>query len=127
MATAMTTSVKRLAEVQVLLRDSNEKIKGRNRDAHARSRMLFLCECSDLRCKELVKLTLREYEGVRSVPDRFLIAVGHETPEVEAVVAENKRFAVVEKLAAAKDVSTANDPRSRRSRGAQPDGRPRAL
>ncbi len=119
----MTTSAKRLAEAQVVLREGNERIKQRERGAHPWQRILFVCECSDLHCTTLLKLTLREYERVRGHPNRFLIAVGHETLEVEGVVSANKRFAVVEKVGVAKAISDASDPRSR-SRSASDDHSP---
>ena len=122
------TSAKRLAEAQVLLRDANERIREREPDARGRARLVFLCECTDLRCNSLLKLSLREYEEVRRVPSRFLTAVGHDTPEFEVVVTENKRFAVVEKVGPAKEVSEANDSRSRgrSARAEMPRVQPRA-
>ena len=75
--------------------------------------MLFLCECSDLRCEALLKLSLREYEKARRLANRFLVAIGHETPEIEVIVSENKRFALVEKQGVGKEVAEASDRRSR--------------
>lgn len=58
----------------------------------------YLCECSDERCSAPIGLTYIEYEAVRSLPVRFAIAVNHENPELDSVVAEHSRFAVVEKM-----------------------------
>jgi len=58
----------------------------------------YLCECSDPACTEPIQLTRQEYEDVRSTPVRFAIAVNHEDPEVDVVVSENDRFAVVRKF-----------------------------
>ena len=109
----MTTPAKRLAAAQVVLRDANERVKGRAPDARPQDRLIFVCECSDLHCTAVLKLSLREYEQVRRHPDRFLIAVAHESAEREVVVSENTRFAVVQKVGAGKTVSRENDPRSR--------------
>jgi hypothetical protein len=57
----------------------------------------YLCECSDPRCSLAINLTRGEYEAIRSVPVRFAIAVNHENPEIDLVVAENARFATVDK------------------------------
>lgn len=39
----------------------------------------FLCECEDESCTALVRLTLGEYERVRSEPTQFVIVPGHPT------------------------------------------------
>ena len=38
----------------------------------------FICECSDTRCAKIVRMTLEEYEHVRSNARWFAHAVGHE-------------------------------------------------
>ena len=53
------------------------------------------------------------YEWVRSDPRRFLIAPGHETPEVEDVVRVENAFSVVEKQGEAARYVEHLDPRSR--------------
>lgn len=57
----------------------------------------YLCECGDRRCTEPVLLSRVEYESIRAEPIRFVVAVHHENPEVDRVIAENDRFAVIEK------------------------------
>ena len=72
----------------------------------------YLCECSDGRCSAPIGLTYNEYEAVRSLPVRFAIAVDHENPELDCVVAEHPRFAVVEKIGSrALALARATDPR----------------
>ena len=59
-----------------------------------------------------IELTYTEYEAVRSLPVRFAIAVDHENPEVDAVVAERPRFAMLEKIGSrALALARATDPR----------------
>ena len=58
----------------------------------------YLCECSDRRCSEPILLTRLEYEGIRAEPVRFAIALNHENPEIDRLVAENDRFATVDKF-----------------------------
>lgn len=57
--------------------------------------MEFLCECADLDCTKTIKLSVGEYEHIRSSPVRFPIALGHDFPEVENVLEENARYTVV--------------------------------
>jgi hypothetical protein len=54
-----------------------------------------------------------EYESIRSSPVRFPIAPGHEVADVERVVVQNERYAVVEKMGTAAEVSVRLDPRAR--------------
>jgi hypothetical protein len=58
----------------------------------------YLCECGDASCSEPILLTRSEYESVRSVPVRFAIALDHENPEIDRLVREYSRFAVVDKV-----------------------------
>jgi hypothetical protein len=59
----------------------------------------FLCECGHVECVEHIELTREEYEEVRAEPTHFVLMPGHENGSVERVIAETKRFVVVEKLA----------------------------
>lgn len=73
---------------------------------------VLLCECSDARCTQLIALTRSEYEAVRAEPTRFVIAVDHENPESDHVVAENSRFATVQKFyGPAIRIARSTDPR----------------
>jgi hypothetical protein len=71
----------------------------------------FLCECPKQECKQVVLLTLSEYEGVRSSGRGGLAALGHEDPSIEHVVAQNERFVTTEKFGEAGDVHAEADPR----------------
>jgi hypothetical protein len=73
----------------------------------------FLCECADVRCTDIVRLTGAEYEAIRRDPTRFVTVPGHEGDEESTtVVEENDRYAVVEKLGAAAEVAVELDPRA---------------
>jgi hypothetical protein len=41
----------------------------------------FLCECNDLECCETIEMDLSEYDVIRSRPNAFLVAAGHESFE----------------------------------------------
>lgn len=57
----------------------------------------FRCECARLGCNEMITLSVREYERVRTHPRRFVVVPGHELPEVESVVETGEGYVVVEK------------------------------
>jgi hypothetical protein len=56
-------------------------------------------------------MTAQEYEDVRSTSTTFVVAPGHELPEVERVVGSNERFRVVEKEGEAAAVAARTEPR----------------
>jgi hypothetical protein len=58
----------------------------------------YRCECSDGRCEDIVSLTRNEYEAVRADGLRFFIAVDHENPELDRLVAAHERYSIVAKL-----------------------------
>jgi hypothetical protein len=51
------------------------------------------------------------YEDTRGAPDLFLVAPGHDLPEIEDVVREGEGFHVVRKRGAAAVIAERNDPR----------------
>jgi hypothetical protein len=59
----------------------------------------YVCECGDAACVERISLTRPEYEAVRGYSTRFAIAVDHENPEIDRLVSEGGRYAIVEKIA----------------------------
>ncbi len=95
------------ARSQSLLRELNERI---NASRQPSTFIEFLCECAS--CAGLVALTEDEYESVRADPTHFLVAPGHVFPDVERIVAQDRRFLVVEKINQAAEFATAADPRS---------------
>jgi hypothetical protein len=97
------------ARNQALWREVNERIRA---VAETSEHMEFLCECADLQCTETIKVNIGEYEHIRSSPVRFPIALGHDVPEVENVVEENDRYAVVQKKGVAAEEAAKLNPRS---------------
>lgn len=89
----------REARCQASTRDFNEWIERASESLGLGSGVhVFRCECGDTRCDHAIELLRTEYEGVRGHPARFAIALNHENPESDRVVAEYERYAVVEKL-----------------------------
>jgi hypothetical protein len=104
-------SERRLARNEALFRETNEAIeRGQWGDDPAKP-VRFRCECSRMNCNEAVEATLAEYEEVRQFPRRFIVADGHDMPEIETVVRREASFVVVEKRSAAGDTAAASDPR----------------
>jgi 3,4-dihydroxy-2-butanone 4-phosphate synthase len=109
----MSNWLERAVRNEISSRERNEWIESANlRYEHHHSAEQYVCECSDHACTSVITLSLDEYEHVRAEATHFAIAVDHENPEIDRVVSENERFAVVEKfLAMAKQLARATDPR----------------
>lgn len=60
----------------------------------------FVCECADPQCVHRLTADLDDYEDVRSEATRFLIAPGHDKPEIERVVERTSEYQIVEKFGA---------------------------
>lgn len=99
---------------ETIFREMNEWTEEAN-DEHPgpeRSMEIYVCECSDRRCTDPVRMTRSEYEAIRSVGVRFVIALDHENPELDRVVDENERFATVDKFyGVGARIARASDPR----------------
>jgi hypothetical protein len=99
----------KIARNNSLFRDANEDIEAAAAEfgIEAGRWTPFICECSDPRCMQIVRVTLAEYRHVRSDPRWFVHAVGHET-EVKGVVRpveEHDRFTIVEKIGEAGSIA----------------------
>ena len=106
----------RVARNQSRFREINERIEPSNA-AHNWVDPPYadwVCECAQADCSIAVRLTIGEYESVRSDPAKFLVAPSdeHVIPQVEQIVDRNERYWVVEKVGVAGDVSEELDPRS---------------
>jgi hypothetical protein len=95
-------------------RRRNEWIVGANDSFGANeARDDYVCECSDSACATLVNLSRDEYESVRRFGTHFVIAINHENPEIDQVIGENGRFAIVEKwYGPQRRLADETDPRS---------------
>ena len=85
---------------ETVFREMNEWTEAANDERLGIERTIdiYLCECSNRRCSDPIQLTRNEYEEGRSGPVAFAIALNHENPEIDLVIAEYERFAVVEKF-----------------------------
>lgn len=103
---------RRAARTEALFRETNEAIERGLWAVSEREAVRFRCECSQMDCNTIVKLTLPEYEQVRDNPRRFVIAAGHETPEAESVIERHGDYLVVEKRGLSGAEAERLDPRS---------------
>ena len=89
----------RVGQNEVLFREVNERLRelGEGFSLVAEESQ-FVCECGSSACTEQIRMTLAEYETVRSDPKHFFVRRGHELPEFEKVVDEKDDYLIVEKL-----------------------------
>lgn len=57
----------------------------------------LLCECARTECSFPIEVDPKTFDRVRENPLRFLVAPGHEQPDVEAVVERRPGYLIVEK------------------------------
>ncbi len=100
----MKERLERQARNEGLMRTVNDRIAALDERATAtgwadpEQRFEFQCECGkNSGCDRRVLMTLAEYERVRRQRDRFAVAPGHETDEIEYVVEEDERYVMVDK------------------------------
>jgi len=103
----------RLARNESLFREINERVR-EIAAAHGTDRHLysFHCECSNTDCTLRVTVAVSDYERVRAHGSRFLVATGHNLPDIERVVEQHETWWVIEKEGAAGDLAEELDPRS---------------
>jgi hypothetical protein len=101
----------RLARNEALFRVVNERVR-EVRPEEGEEETGFLCECGDEACTETIRLSVREYERIRSDPTLFFVAPGHEIPSVEDIIERNERYVVVRKKPEEASIALDTDPRS---------------
>jgi hypothetical protein len=104
-------SEQRIAGNEAVFRRVNETIEHGKAPLEAGTLLAFRCECARLGCNDLVELTVADYERVRAHPRRFLLAIGHESSEIETVVDTHPGYEVVEKREEAAHEAEETDPR----------------
>ena len=103
------SSERRAALAEINGRRVNEAIERGHRDELAAT---FVCECGHLGCSTRLSLSIADYERVRSAFDRFVIAEGHELPEIEDVVERGDGWLVVRKHAQEAALAPTTDERT---------------
>jgi hypothetical protein len=108
-------TAERVARNDATFREANEQISdvAASMELSDEGMLPFICECADMGCTEIVRLTAREYEAVRQSPVLFINARGHERNALGwgRVVDEFDRYTVVEKIGQAGEIVAELDPR----------------
>lgn len=111
----MTSPEERKGHNQAAFREANERIEGTASDLvgdNRRRTVPFLCECPERDCRQIVLVTLEEYERVRADGTHGIEALGHDDAAVERVIEQNDRFIVTEKFGPAAATVLRTDPRA---------------
>jgi hypothetical protein len=109
----MPSREERIARNDSTFRDANEKIAKAAGEYELVEGVPFICECATESCTEIVRLSLAEYEEVRSAPTRFFVAPGHQGSEgVVSLLEDRGAYVVLEKEGRAGEVASELDPRS---------------
>lgn len=94
----MDERVRRIGQNEALFREVNERLEAVNEAfGQVSDRVEIVCECGDSSCVQRLSLSLADYETVRSNPDAFVVANGHDLPSVEEVVASGSGWQVIRK------------------------------
>ena len=108
----MTTREERQALNEAAARDINERLE----EAHPTEPgkyVRMVCECGREVCDRVVAISPDEYEEIRSDPVQFVVVLDHVIADVERVVLETDRFAVVAKREGMPaEIAVTEDPRS---------------
>jgi hypothetical protein len=110
--------VERIARNEAAFRESNEQIDALNAAGAKLSEYPIVCECGANDCLDVITVSARQYNEVRTDPNRFLVKPGHAAPDVESVVARYGEFDIVEKHPGkAQRITEETDPRRNEGAG----------
>jgi hypothetical protein len=110
----MSAREKRIGLNEAVFREVNERIEQLADAFDLKGEQLDLvCECGKADCVERISMTHEEYESLRSESHQFAVFPGHEFPDVERVIAEQKGYDIVQKFKGAPErIAEQTDPRS---------------
>jgi hypothetical protein len=88
----------RVGQNEALFRAVNERIEALN-EAFAVVTETFdvVCECADSGCIKQIPVSIDAYELVRSDATLFIVAPGHEAPNLEDIIEKHNDYFVVRK------------------------------
>jgi hypothetical protein len=86
-----------VARNEATTRQINEQIEQAHAAAPIEGHIRVLCECGRQDCDHLIAMTLAEYESLRADPRQFAVTHDHVMADMEQVVTETDRYAVVAK------------------------------
>ena len=103
----------RAAHNEEVFRTINERIEEGAEQHGVDQSLPFHCECATESCVETIELIPAEYDRIASHHERFVIAPGHERPNVETIVERHASYLVVEKTGEARAEIEREHPRPR--------------
>ena len=86
-----------MAKNEAAFRELNEEIEAAHEGAPPSNRFDMVCECALEMCERAIDITMDEYLQVRSDLRQFAIVPDHFIGDIERIVNENDRFAIVAK------------------------------
>jgi len=106
------TSDRRLEENEANFRQINERVHEGFKQLNATARedrqpefrieddmaVDFFCECSNIECRERIRVKLGDYERIHKDRKEYTVRPGHEILAVEEVVSREPDYIVVRKL-----------------------------
>jgi hypothetical protein len=93
----MTSRDERMARNEAASREINEEIEEAYQGEPLANRLDIVCECAWKMCDRSIDITMAEYRMVRSDLRQFAIVPEHLAANIERIVYETDRFAVVAK------------------------------
>jgi hypothetical protein len=104
----------RVSRNEAMYRAVNREIEQVSEDAGGGGddRLEVLCECGEDGCSTTLTLTIAEYDETHGQRDRFVVASGHEDPQIEHVVTRKEHYLVVDKFGEAERVAEAEERRA---------------
>jgi hypothetical protein len=95
----------RATQNRLVFRSVNRRIKElADKLFHAESDLDFVCECDDPGCIKMITMPIAEFAAFERMEDCFLVAPGHEDPEVDQAVTRHRRYVVVANVGAGGDL-----------------------
>jgi hypothetical protein len=111
-SSAMGFREERIAKNEAVVREINELIQPPHEPASRSSFMHIVCECGYEECESIIALTEDEYERIRKDPRQFCVIEEHVIQDIETIVEDNDRFAIVAKRQGTlAEVAIRTDPR----------------
>jgi hypothetical protein len=112
---AMEERERRVVENEAKFRVLNERIRAVVRGDEAQfgeavDEIFVVCECGEIDCTKTIGVPVSTYEWTRAASERFVVAAGHDLPDVERVVRVGDGYAIIEKLGEARKAASDSDP-----------------
>jgi hypothetical protein len=93
----MSSREERMARNEVASREFNEEIEEAYQGEPPSNRLDIVCECALKMCDRPIDITMAEYRTVRSDLRQFAIVPEHLIGDIERIIYQNDRFALVSK------------------------------